>query len=1688
MAQSIGFRADHNTKSRSVWGATIQKLVRSYSLIFPLLLVSLSSGVAGAAAPQWATDARDALQDYKFIVDYWIDRAADLSDAENAYHYFNVPNVPLDPINDPEWIVAERWNDDVELAQSLAAYWLLTGDQPLADMFRDMAIKIQDADTYTIQTQAMEPWIQPGDTRIEQAFTTYYVDPEHSAEETTLVFPRLTYVDFGEPTAIELITRLIWNFQDNVPAEQNWARPMDTGFLMRSPAYNARNLAFCWPHVYEFCDDPTQDPNYPIQNPGSETVFLPQDTIGNFRTTAPGLSLLWYYGPSHYFWQTNNFTNGFMWGHNNAWIDASQRTDGGKLVNIPPAKVFVDESGNGNWQGYGDWTVNDNNENVSGNSPRSWNNNQVIFRHFYHALAGQMIGTGAANDASDIVGTAYTMRQNGNEVVPGVYMAFDRQFLQWRPEINDPGAYSGADQNLINNNSWNITPGSGDSTSSLTKNAYKRMLAARLNFDNYINSGQSTDFTAAVDRAADVYKIIKQILANEKTDWTTNLGSGGTGVTDQVKFEASDAFLVAAVGGSGIYDGAYPSMLVSWNDTDGEVASLVLDRNPSLTRLWVWNFGSQPEVGLRLWRITEGVGQLRIGPDANQDGTMDLVTQTIALNNIRKGTEVRFTLPTSTDLQLIEIDVTTTLTPPRDLTNAPDPAIGYKDITCENGLASVTVHNIGIGATSSFNARLFDTNGDEIGSAHPLSLAGFAGMDPVTTTLNWTIPQGRQVGCVILDQENVIANEITELNNYLLVQSLSSSCDTARLVKSCDVNPPATTTTSTTTTSTTTTSTTTTMVLPSTTTTTLTTTISTTTTVTPTTTTTTTTTTLPPITSFEYSYYILNPLANNGDMTVVSLVDNNTIGVVGGTSVVLNKNQSGVLPKAELIQKAEITGTGPFSISGSINGTDMPVPASFKAKEFVIPHDGSNNHDYYIYSPDADADVTIQNGSFIYNTTILQGDIFVYGANGTSPKGGLITSTVPVLILHQSDFDDFAFPVPPPAMELWGVRSGNVKVCAQQDGTNITVVASDGSNEIVSLDAGRQYSITVGSSQSQGRGSALYISANQPIAAIQTDDGAGNDATAFWSAEHLGTQYGIPVDSTYVAVVCPEDNTTVTLTNTNGATINNLVCNRANPTNPGKAYYGVNNGDPSVGAVSIVESDKPIFVIHDASEAPANSFDEHNLKGMLTSPHHYYILNPLANNGDMTVVSLVDNNTIGVVGGTSVVLNKNQSGVLPKAELIQKAEITGTGPFSISGSINGTDMPVPASFKAKEFVIPHDGSNNHDYYIYSPDADADVTIQNGSFIYNTTILQGDIFVYGANGTSPKGGLITSTVPVLILHQSDFDDFAFPVPPPAMELWGVRSGNVKVCAQQDGTNITVVASDGSNEIVSLDAGRQYSITVGSSQSQGRGSALYISANQPIAAIQTDDGAGNDATAFWSAEHLGTQYGIPVDSTYVAVVCPEDNTTVTLTNTNGATINNLVCNRANPTNPGKAYYGVNNGDPSVGAVSIVESDKPIFVIHDASEAPVNSFDEHNLKGMLLGTFQDSDGDGLTNYYEACYDGDCLNYDPYDPVTGTGGDLNATVSDTDQDSVDDDIEISAGTDPLDPLSSPGEIVPGDINNDGQVNVADILLAQRHVLGLAMLSPDQISRGDVYPAGGDGLITLPDLLLIQKISLSLP
>jgi len=116
--------------------------------------------------------------------------------------------------------------------------------------------------------------------------------------------------------------------------------------------------------------------------------------------------------------------------------------------------------------------------------------------------------------------------------------------------------------------------------------------------------------------------------------------------------------------------------------------------------------------------------------------------------------------------------------------------------------------------------------------------------------------------------------------------------------------------------------------------------------------------------------------------------------------------------------------------------------------------------------------------------------------------------------------------------------------------------------------------------------------------------------------------------------------------------------------------------------------------------------------------------------------------------------------------------------------------------------------------------------------------------------------------------------------------------------------------------------------------------------------------------------------------------------------------------------------------------------------------------------------------------------------------------TLVDTDNDGIPDSVEAILGTNPA--IADSRDLLPsdgiftyqdyqnsnmqpnGDINGDGIVNIVDILLAQRAILGSLVLTPEQQLRGDVAPLIGgipvpNGVLNAGDLLLIQRKALGI-
>lgn len=139
------------------------------------------------------------------------------------------------------------------------------------------------------------------------------------------------------------------------------------------------------------------------------------------------------------------------------------------------------------------------------------------------------------------------------------------------------------------------------------------------------------------------------------------------------------------------------------------------------------------------------------------------------------------------------------------------------------------------------------------------------------------------------------------------------------------------------------------------------------------------------------------------------------------------------------------------------------------------------------------------------------------------------------------------------------------------------------------------------------------------------------------------------------------------------------------------------------------------------------------------------------------------------------------------------------------------------------------------------------------------------------------------------------------------------------------------------------------------------------------------------------------------------------------------------------------------------------------------------------VAIGTdirFADTDNDGLSDFYEVNVDADPSGY-------MLAVDTDPRLFDTDGDGYGDGEEVAAGSNPLDNASVP-LLANGDINDDGQVNVVDLLLATQILLGSYTPTTEEQARWDVAPLVNgipvpDSQNTLGDLIVLQQKVLGL-
>lgn len=689
------------------------------------------------------------------------------------------------------------------------------------------------------------------------------------------------------------------------------------------------------------------------------------------------------------------------------------------------------------------------------------------------------------------------------------------------------------------------------------------------------------------------------------------------------------------------------------------------------------------------------------------------------------------------------------------------------------------------------------------------------------------------------------------------------------------------------------------------------------------------------------THYILDPETQNHPLTVYSLSNSNIVRA-GSITLLLERNEFGTIPAgADLAPGTKVEGLGPFVLGSEGQTVDAPSPSTFLGTQFIVPHI-RNTHKIYLSSLSNNASVTVETGGVVNNLSLSQGNVFEYSLGSDNTVSTIIESDTPILITHVAENGSSrldAFPVPPTSREIWGVRSKNTLIGAANDNTTLTVYTSGGNTQVLSLDRGDRQLISVGSNAAEGAGNGIHIVADNPISAVQYADSDGSEATSFLPTNYLSNHFGIPVGAQYIAVTCPHENTSVTLYD--GANPpETQLCNGVPANFPGKAYFGSTADGTNVAQGAYIRSSKPVFTY---IEVAAGNEE----KQLLGNKHSYRVLSPWTGVSALSIVSLDDNNTVDA-GATSIVLNKNELGVIPAGtDLAPGRELRGTGAFDVGSVGDGTDLPVPSLFLGSQFAIPH-LRGHHIYDLFSPVGDAVVEITLGASTQTVNLVEGQVTSFVAGNDNSITGLVKSSHLIYVHHRATsalgagvrYD--AYPVPPADNEQWGVRSSSLYVAATENGTTATAFSDTGEVQVFNLQAGERAEITIGFNIDQGNGSAIYVQSDKPVNAIVYGDGDGSETTAAWPSAFLAVNYGIPIDSQYVSIVCPDQNTEVTLTD--GANPPEIQNCDGTGQFPGKAFFGSDQNGVHVSAGASIQSSQPIFLYYESSVTN----DEKNLLG--------------------------------------------------------------------------------------------------------------------------------------------
>jgi hypothetical protein len=201
-------------------------------------------------------------------------------------------------------------------------------------------------------------------------------------------------------------------------------------------------------------------------------------------------------------------------------------------------------------------------------------------------------------------------------------------------------------------------------------------------------------------------------------------------------------------------------LAVSYEGRGSDFSALVYPTPRNQLRVAIFSFANEPRTAaVRTWRLPHGRYQVRLGPDADDDGALDSVSRE-APQRLYRGARVEVVLPPQR-LTLLDI---TPLTILPSIFARPDLALSSLDSSrAADGTATVRVHNIGSATASQVSVTLM-RNGERVATKVIEELAAPLDLKPRIAVLTF----GRtEIGDQIVIDPDAAIDEINTDNNQL---------------------------------------------------------------------------------------------------------------------------------------------------------------------------------------------------------------------------------------------------------------------------------------------------------------------------------------------------------------------------------------------------------------------------------------------------------------------------------------------------------------------------------------------------------------------------------------------------------------------------------------------------------------------------------------------------------------------------------------------------------------------------------------------------------------------------------------------------------------------------------------------------------------------------------------------------------